>query len=314
MPLNFTVPPQYNGWLLRDFLRSCGVSTTAVRRAKRTPPGICADGVPLRADQPVRVGSVIQLPDVPESSPDICPQSLALNILWENEAAAVVEKPAGMAVHPTLNYADGTLANAWLGELERRGQTGCFHPVYRLDKDTSGVLVLAKSAVYEPFISRSCRKIYLAVVQGQLPQPCGTVETPIARCPDSIILRCVSPQGQPAVTRYRVLQTNSRYSLVAFSLLTGRTHQIRVHMASIGCPLLGDDLYGGSKQQVSRQALHCAAVSFVLPQGTQVQSFSAFPPELLSAAGLKDFVFEKEVLQGLLDDFDFLSGKEAVKA
>ena len=287
MALRFIVPSERDGWLLRDFLRSCGVSSTAIRAAKRTAPGIPADGAVIFTNTPVHTGMCITLPTVAETSPGLSAQDIPLTVVWENESAAAVEKPAGMAVHPTLNYADGTLANAWMGLLARRGEQGAFHPVYRLDKDTSGLLLLAKSAAAQPFLVRSCRKLYAAVLTGVLPQPQGTCRLPIGRAPDSVILRRISPDGEPACTHWQVLAQNEKYSLAVFRLETGRTHQIRVHMAALGCPLAGDDLYGGSKSAAfPRQALHCAALCFAPPQSGVIQLASAFPQQLLDAAGL----------------------------
>lgn len=292
MPLSFVVPPEQAGWTVRDFLRACGVSSTAVRRAKRTGAGILADGRPVHTDVRLSAGSRVLLPDVPESS-DLVPEDIPLEIVFEDENAVVLEKPAGMAVHPTLGYAGGTLANAWMGELARRGRTGGFHPVYRLDRDTSGLLLLAGNAAAEPFLERSCRKLYAALVQGHLPKPEGTVETPIALKPGSIILRCTDPAGAPARTHYRVLMRNENFSLVVFRLETGRTHQIRVHMASLGCPLAGDELYGGSRQLIARQALHCAALSFRLPDGRPICCSSPFPAGLTAAAGLEPVLAQR---------------------
>ena len=289
MALRFVVPAQRDGWCVRDFLRGCGVSSTAIRAAKRTPPGILADGVPVHTNAPVKAGMCIALPEVPEASADIPAQDIPLHIVWEDDASAAVEKPAGMAVHPTLNYADGTLANAWMGELARRGQQGAFHPVYRLDKDTSGLLLLAKSGAVQPFLVRSCRKLYVAILTGTLPQTEGVCDAPIGRAPDSIILRRVAADGEPARTHWRVLAQNGRYALAVFRLETGRTHQIRVHMAHLGCPLAGDDLYGGEKSAAfPRQALHCTALSFTAPQEETVRLYSPFPQRLLEAAGLPD--------------------------
>ncbi len=288
MALTFVVSPEREGWCVRDFLRSCGVSSTAIRAAKKTGVGITADGVPVWTNAPVKAGMRIMLPEVAETSPTIRPQDIPLEILWEDASAAVVRKPAGMPVHPSPDHADGTLANAWMGVLARRGQTGAFHPVYRLDKDTSGLLLLAKSAAAQPFLERDCRKLYAAVLTGALPQPQGICRAPIGRAPDSIILRRVAQDGEPACTHWSVLAQQAAYSLAVFRLETGRTHQIRVHMAHLGCPLAGDDLYGGRKtESFPRQALHCAALCFCTPEGRTIRLRDAFPPELLAAAKLE---------------------------
>ncbi len=303
MPLHFTVPAVQNNWTVRDILRAAGVSSTAIRRAKRTPPGITANGVPVFTNARVAAGVTLALPEVPEQSATLTPQALPLCIVWENGDAALLEKPAGMPVHPTLGYADGTLANAWMGELARRAAAGqgsgqgSFHPVWRLDKDTSGLLLLAKSGAAQPFLQRDCRKLYAAVLRGAPPQPEGVVEMPIGRAPDSIIRRQVDAAGAPALTRYRVLAQNAGYTLAVFQLGTGRTHQIRVHMAHLGCPVAGDTLYGPADapdtRLFGRQALHCAAAAFPLPPTQQHPTgerrcfFSPLPAALLAAAGLE---------------------------
>lgn len=289
MRLEFVVPPEKDGWCVRDFLRWCGVSTTALRAAKRTPPGILADGAPVYANAPLRAGARLLLPTVPDPPPALAPQPLPLGIVCESAAAVVLEKPAGLAVHPTLTHPDGTLANVWLGELARRGQTGAFHPVWRLDKDTSGLLLLAKNAAAQPFLQRSCRKLYAAVLCGCPPQAgpgWQLVDAPIARAGDSIIRRRVAADGAAARTYYRVLAVGDGCCLALFSLATGRTHQIRVHMAHLGCPVAGDGLYGSADPRFPRQALHCVAAAFYAPLAADGDHL--FPPPadgVLSALG-----------------------------
>ncbi len=308
MSLRFTVPKTQNNWAVRDVLRAAGVSSTAIRRAKRTAPGILANGAPVHTDVRVAAGTVLELPAVPESAPNVSPEDIPLQVVWEDENAALVQKPAGMPVHPTLGYAGGTLANAWLGLLARRAaaqpdgaaghmagsgsqpgvtQAG-FHPVWRLDKDTSGLLLLAKSAAVQPFLLRSCRKLYAAVLRGAPPAAQGTVAAPIGRAPDSIIRRQVDAGGDAALTHYKVLLTGGGYSLAVFRLETGRTHQIRVHMAHLGCPVAGDTLYSTGDPGFVRQALHCAAVTFCLPgYDAPLRFLCPMPEQLLAAAGLE---------------------------
>ena len=144
-------------------------------------------------------------------------------------------------------------------------------PVNRIDKDTSGLVLAAKHAYAAPLLARNVEKLYYAVVEGELPLGPGVIDAPIGRQAESIIGRCVTPDGKPSRTEYTILKAENGLSLAACVPVTGRTHQIRVHFASIGHPLAGDDLYGGSRERIGRQALHCARQSFRVPVYTPVE-------------------------------------------
>ena len=204
----------------------------------------------------------------------------------------MVDKPAGVAVHPTLNYPDGTLANGWLEHLRGQGRQGVFRPVNRIDKNTSGLVLLAQNAFAAPLLAGSAAKCYLAIVQGTLPPGQGAVDAPIARRGDSIIGRCVAPEGKPSRTEYTVLASGPRYSLLACRPVTGRTHQIRVHMAHIGHPLAGDSLYGGPMADMSRHALHCAVVRFCHPvTGAPVRVECPLPADMAALCRAEQLIF-----------------------
>lgn len=283
MTLRFPVGAQDDGWLLRDALRARGVSASLLTELKRTD-GIRVNGAPLRANERVRAGDEIALTLPAEAQTDVAPQPILVAIAYESAHAAVLDKPAGMAVHPTLGYRDGTLANAWLGELARRGETGVFRPVNRLDRNTSGLVLCAKNVWAAPALAQSARKVYLALVEGELPPGPGVIDAPIARREDSIILRCVRADGKPSRTEYTVLCAASGHSLAACVPVTGRTHQIRVHFASCGHPLAGDDLYGGSRALIGRHALHCAKLSFREPEsGADEEVRAPLPADMLRA-------------------------------
>lgn len=285
MELQFVVPPEAEGQRLGYFLRTCGVTAGLIRSVKHTGAGFLADGTPLHTDQPVHMGQRISFLLPPEQATSVEPQPVPVTIVYEDDFAVVLEKPAGMAVHPTLNYKEGTLANGWIFYLQSHGRTGIFRPVNRIDKNTSGLVLCAQNAFAAPLLGTSAEKRYLAVVQGRLPLGPGRVEAPIGRRGDSIIGRCVTEQGKYSLTEYQVLVAGDRYSLVCCRPCTGRTHQIRVHMSYIGHPLAGDTLYGGEDTDIARHALHCAVIWFDDPlTGQRRRVDSPLPPDMLALA------------------------------
>ena len=206
----------------------------------------------------------VSLPE-PEAV-DVAPQDIPLDVVYEDAFALVVEKPPHLAVHPTLNYPLDTLANGYAAWALRQGRSPVFRPVNRIDKDTSGLVLAAQNGYAAPLLAQRVEKLYYAVAEGELPLGPGVIDAPIGRQGESIIGRCVTPDGKPSRTEYTVLKAENGLSLAACVPVTGRTHQIRVHFASIGHPLAGDDLYGGSRARIGRQALHCAKQTFWVPR------------------------------------------------
>lgn len=202
--------------------------------------------------------------------------ALNVPIAFENESLVVFDKPSGMPVHPSVKHQGDTVGNFFAHRYP--GLT--FRPVNRLDRDTSGLCIIAKDALAAKLLQGSCKKVYYAAVHGDIPER-GTIDAPIARERESIILRCVREDGQRAVTHYKKLLGSERYSLAEIDLETGRTHQIRVHFAHIGAPLAGDDLYGGLRDDISRQALHCGRLSFKDPlTGEPITVSSELPGDI----------------------------------
>lgn len=271
MRLYFPVPdvPQYqHGGLLRNFLRQCAVSTDLSRAVKFRGGGFFADGRPVLANARVFPGQTIFF-DLPPEDEGVRPQpELPVRVVYEDPFAVVLDKPAHLAVHPTLNAPDGTLANGYAAWAAARGESPIFRPVNRIDRDTSGLVLAAKNAYSAALLAQHVQKLYYAVVEGELPLGPGVIDAPIGRRGDSIIGRCVTPEGKPSRTEYTIIKAQDGLSLAACVPVTGRTHQIRVHFASIGHPLAGDDLYGGSRARIGRQALHCARQTFHLPEGS----------------------------------------------
>ena len=183
----------------------------------------------------------------------------------------VFDKPPAMTVHPSMKHHGDTLGNHFAALYPQL----TFRPVNRLDRDTSGCVLIAKSQYAAAALQRKYEKEYLALCCGH-PQS-GVIDAPIAREQGSLIKRCVRGEGRPSVTRFEVIASSEKYSLCRVVPLTGRTHQIRVHFAYIGCPLAGDDLYGGSREDIGRQALHCSELSFVSPAAGAVTVRSPRP-------------------------------------
>lgn len=281
--LQVLVDPDEEGLMIREVIRRrWPVSNGFLRRLKRDE-GIWRNGEPAFLTERVLRGDRIQLA-VPAAFPEhILPEPIPLHILYEDDWLMVVDKPPGIVVHPTKGHPSGTLANGivhhWLSRKERPG----FHLVQRLDRDTSGLLVIAKNAFAHQQLALQMsrgrlKKGYMAVVEGRVSSPKGVIEAPIWREP-GCVRRLVDPRGKPARTAYQVERLLQNATLLRLKLLTGRTHQIRVHLAYLGHPLFGDALYGGNTQWIQRQALHAAELRFEHPAGRYPMSFRSCPPE-----------------------------------
>ena len=213
-----------------------------------------------------------------EDNSNIVPTQMNLDIVFEDDWLLIINKPAGIAVHPSILHYSDSLCNGIRFYFDKIGLKKKVRPVNRLDLNTSGLVVFAKCEyIQECLISQmknnEFKKEYLAVCNGIFDKKFGTINLPIARKVNSIIERCISEDGQPSITHYEVLKDFDNYSLVKCSLETGRTHQIRVHMSAIGHPLLGDSLYGSISDLIDRQALHCYNLQFVHPVNNNVLNF-----------------------------------------
>ena len=265
MKLYFPVPPQADGVLLRNFLRRCAVSTELARAVKFHGSGFFADGQPILANRRLAAGQMLSF-ELPADGEGVAPQpEIPVQVVHEDAFALLLEKPPRLAVHPTLNYPLDTLANGYAAWAAAQGRSTVFRPVNRIDKDTSGLVLVARNSYAAPLLAQGVEKLYYAIVEGELPLGPGVIDAPIGRQGDSIIGRCVTPEGKPSRTEYTILKVKNGLSLAACVPVTGRTHQIRVHFASLGHPLAGDDLYGGSRERVGRQALHCAKQTYTIP-------------------------------------------------
>ncbi|MBR3249088.1 MAG: RluA family pseudouridine synthase [Clostridia bacterium] len=208
--------------------------------------------------------------DYEENNLNIQPVKMTLDIIYEDEGLLIVNKPSGIAVHPSMRHYNDSLSNGVRFYFDKIGLKKKIRPVNRLDLDTSGLVIFAKNEYIQECLIKQMKngifkKEYICIVDGIFKEKSGIINLPIARKEKSIIERCVNESGQEAITYYEVLQENNDNSVVKCILKTGRTHQIRVHMAYIGHPLLGDTLYGKKSNLISRQALHCYKMTFVNP-------------------------------------------------
>lgn len=250
-----------------------GVSRRLITKLKRQYMGITCGGELIRTIDDVPPGAEVVL-DISDENEIVPNGALNVPVVYENETVVVFSKPQGMPVHPSMNHYEDTLGNyfSWLyPELT-------FRPVNRLDRNTSGLCVVAKNQHEAARLQRAVKKVYYAVICGVPDQLKGTIDAPIKRKTESLITRCVAPDGQRAVTHYTILSSCEKYSYARIDLETGRTHQIRVHFSHIGHALAGDDLYGGCCDDAAGQTLHCGEVSFPDDDGNII-SLSAEPHE-----------------------------------
>ena len=210
---------------------------------------IFVNGKPEHNDFSVKPGDVITAA-MEDETPDYPAEDGELTVLYEDNHLLAVEKPAGMLIHPSHSRNTGTLANLVLGYYRKTCQESAFHPMTRLDRDTFGVVLLAKNAhVHTLLQNTAVRKTYHALVFGRMPDKAGVIDAPIGRKPLPSLLREVSPEGKPSITEYRVLEEEDGFAKVALCPVTGRTHQLRVHCAYVGAPILGDPQYGTEESQ-----------------------------------------------------------------
>lgn len=287
MTLRYTVPPQGAGRKLGDLCRSeLRLSAVQLRRLK-TEQGLLVNGSPAFTSCVLQAGDRVTVL-MREEVPEYPPEPGDLHILFEDPLMLVLDKPQGLIVHPTHSRNTGTLANQVWAYLLARGEEGC-HAVNRLDRDTGGVILFAKSAwacrlLIEALAAPDAEKTYLAAVYGVPSPESGRIDLPIRRPDPRDLRREVGEPGESAGTEYQLLETRDSCSLVQLRLLTGRTHQIRVHMRAVGCPLLGDKLYGteaslarSAELEQRVQALHCCRLRFIHPLSGAPMDFSSLP-------------------------------------
>lgn len=271
---------------IERYLRSKGYSSQCIKELKKMPQSILINGRPqymkhlLQAEDTLTVHLQEQA-----SSEKISPVELPFNIVYEDEDLLVVNKPANMPIHPSLNNYCNSLANALAWYFAKQGKSFTFRCINRLDRDTSGLTIIAKHMLSAGILSsmvaeHTIHREYLALVRGAVTPAQGTIDAPIGRKGDSILERMVDyEKGEHAVTHYQLTEFKNGHSLLSIHLETGRTHQIRVHMKHIGFPLIGDQLYNQDMEYLSRQGLHSHRLQFTHPITGEFLEFAAPLPK-----------------------------------
>lgn len=284
--ISYDIDSHSEGLRVEQFLRRKGYSAQNLSTIKRMPESILVNGVHYYMKQTLKAGDrlLVRIQET-ESSRNIPPVYAPLSIVYEDEDLIVINKPAGMPIHPSLNNYTNSLANALAWYYQQQGKPFIFRCCNRLDRDTSGLTVVAKHLVSGNILStmtkkKEVRREYLAVVRGHIAPESGTISAPLTRKGGTIIERVVDfDRGEPAVTHYHLIQEANGHSLVALQLETGRTHQIRIHLKHLGFPLVGDYLYNPDMEYISRQALHSFRLSFPHPITGEAMDFTAPLPE-----------------------------------
>ncbi|MBR6231415.1 MAG: RluA family pseudouridine synthase [Lachnospiraceae bacterium] len=284
--INYIIEKEDEGRKISGFLRGRGYSYQNLVELKKIPESVVLNGEPVFLNARLNAGDALKIRIIEtESSEHIPPADIPLDIVYEDGDIIVLNKPAGMPTHPSRNNYDNTLANGLAKYFRDQGEDFVFRCTNRLDRDTSGLILVSKHMVSASIMGDMVRerrfsREYLAICKGSVTPNAGTIDVPLGRKSGSIIERCVDfENGERAVTHYEVVKEASGHSLVKLKLDTGRTHQIRIHMKYLGFPLIGDYLYNPDYEHMNRQALHSYRIEFDHPVTGEHMKFTCPLPE-----------------------------------
>lgn len=294
--LTYHITPQHEGFTVEQYLKKVhGYSSRTIVKLKHYEEGMRQNGEHTRTIDILHTGDVLQITFLDEKEHGVehfIRSSRQVDIPYEDNDVVVFNKPAQMPCHQSCGHAADTLANVFATHCDTLGMDLMYRPLNRLDRDTSGAVLVAKNRFAAASITNNFHKTYRAVLNGILPQPEGRIDAPIRREFPEEMRRIVAEDGQRAVTNYKVIAVSGNLSLVDFVLETGRTHQIRVHTAYLGCPVLGDEMYGEKSDLISRQALHCRKISFAQPvTGETVVVDCPFPEDIAKVCTENNLIY-----------------------
>ena len=278
--IEYPVDAAFDGKKLYSFLKGhCKLSSKLIRSLKRAERGLCVNGVHARTIDLLRTGDTVTI-CLPDDGTPAKPGQTLPDLIYEDDDLLIVNKPALMPIHESHNHQGDTLQNCVALYLQQQGKSGAFRAVGRLDKGTSGLVVCALNSHAAARLSGKVEKTYYAIAAAPFAGE-GTIDAPIWRPDPMKTLRAVDERGDRAVTHWKALSTDGELTLLEIHLETGRTHQIRVHFAHLGAPLLGDTMYGTPDERIPHQALHCGALTLTHPvTGKVLHCEAPLPPEM----------------------------------
>ena len=280
------IPAAMAGITLEEYLKRELKLSARSRQRLFHGHGILVNGKSAYSKRILKADDRVSVRQQGDSTYGLNPESGHVEVLYEDSAIIILSKPAGMMVHPAGQTASGTLANYLAGYFSQKGQIIRIRPLHRLDRDTSGCVLFAKSAAVQQALEKQLEngkmhRVYQALVEGRLEESCGTLDYPIGRVRQRPNRRQVMENGQRAVTHYSVMEQRGEYSLLEVRLETGRTHQVRVHFSYIGHPVLGDRMYGRRSPLINRQALHASRLELIHPEtGKTIQVEAPLPEDM----------------------------------
>ncbi|SEA07969.1 23S rRNA pseudouridine1911/1915/1917 synthase [Pseudobutyrivibrio sp. ACV-2] len=284
--LIYEIETEYDGFTIEKYLKDHGFSKANIVALKKMDENVVINGQWEHLNRKLQAKEILHVNIQEDNFSERIPAvEMPLDIIFEDEDIIVVNKPAGLPIHPSLNHYEDSLANGLAYYYESQGKPFIFRCTNRLDRNTSGLTVIAKHLVSGNILStmvknRQFHREYYAIVRGKLEKPCGTIDAPIGRIAGDTIARQVDfENGERAVTHYKVIEEKNGHSLISIHLETGRTHQIRVHFKYIGHPLIGDEIYNPDFEWMKRQALHSHAIAFSHPITGEEMKFVAEMPE-----------------------------------